>query len=430
MQTSQAAGSCATGDVIHSRTGHDRTIGRALWLTALCLFINFFVQWRQPHVAQFSSEATRVAEALTQGRGFSDPYLTGPSGPTAQMAPLYPFLYAGICLVFGTGPTGWFAVTAFTSLVWSTQWIFVYKIAAFYRYARAGLSAAVLGCLLPIPGRLFKWEALLTGALLAWCAWLLIRILAGDTRKRTLIELGIASAAAVLSSPAAILIWPAWVLILGFRIGWSQTLRVCLWVAAIAIIPIAAWTVRNYTVFHHVFFIRDDAGMAWVSSNNDCATPLVSKNIASGCFGREHPSGSLALLHKMIAEGEYNYSSAEMRRNLQWIDTHPGRFAVLSLQRAAYFWFPVDSGDRASFWYGIYFSVLTVVSLTSLYLIRCGGFQVVGSALLAYSATYYTVQFEQRYRYPVLWITILLACVGVSHLLTLMANRRVRRANV
>jgi len=101
----------------------------ACGLSVLSVAENFLIQWKGPHVVQFSSEATNVARALLHGRGFADPYMTGPSGPTVQMAPLYPFLYAGLCWVFGTAAQGWAAIVATTSVAWALEWFFVYKFA-------------------------------------------------------------------------------------------------------------------------------------------------------------------------------------------------------------------------------------------------------------------------------------------------------------
>jgi len=85
---------------------------------------------------EFSSEANNVAQALLHGRVFADPYMTGPSGPTAQMAPLYPALWAALCWLFGTGASGWAAIVAAT-LAWALQWFFVYCFASSEGYDRA-----------------------------------------------------------------------------------------------------------------------------------------------------------------------------------------------------------------------------------------------------------------------------------------------------
>lgn len=379
----------------------------------LSLLINFTAQWRSPHAVEFSSEATRVSFALIHGRGFSNPYLTGPSGPTAQMAPLYPFLHAAICSVFGVGAAGWFAVVAITALAWAFQWAYAYRLASAFGQAFPGFIAAILGVLLPLPGRFFKWEAVFTGAALAYCTWEMSRLLAGDFGKWRIVRLAAGLAAAVLLCPSTVLIWPAWGLFCLYRIGFHRAIRVLTPVFVLALIPIALWTVRNYRQFSKLFFIRDDVGMVLVSSYDDCATALVSENIASGCFRHEHPSGSVEMLDKLRAVGEIRFSASEMRRTRASISAHPARSAKLVLEHAIYFWFPLDRIDRVTLLYGVIFSALTILSFGSL-LWKSDAVPILLLALIPFSLMYYTTQFEQRYRYPVLWISGLLASVGVK----------------
>jgi hypothetical protein len=398
-----------------------RSLPVALTLCLLSLVINFAVQWRGSHVVQFSSEASNVAQALLRGRGFADPYLTGPSGPTAQMAPLYPMLYAGLCRLFGTGASGWAAIVAVTAFAWAFQWFFVYKFAATRGYRQAGLVAAILGSILPLPGRLFKWEAVFTGLVLASSAWMMSRILKGDTRTSTLVVFGALLGAGALISPVLIQVWPFW----GLLILWRQSIRPLAIALLVALPLVGIWTARNYAVFRHFILVRDDAGMALVSSNDDCAGPLLSDNLASGCFAQQHPSGSVAMLEKLKTAGEYEFSAAEMRRTEEWVLLHPSRFAILTLQRAAYFWFPLDKADRLSFLNGILMSAVTILSLLGLAWIRSDGFMILVAALLPYSLIYYIAQVEQRYRYPVFWISVLLASVGIE---LLIRNLRARRS--
>jgi hypothetical protein len=384
-----------------------------LGLAAVSLLANFATQWRQPHVVQFTSEATRVSLSLLNGKGFSDPLLTGPSGPTALMAPLYPVLYAAICWLFGTAAGGWAAIVAITALVWAVQWAFVYRFAALWGHPGPGLAAALLGVALPLPGRLFKWEAAFAGAALATSAWVVSRIIMRKESRWTAPAAGLLFAADALLCPPAVLMWAPWTWLVAKRIGTLRTLKIGAVALAVAAVPIGLWTARNYAVFHHLFFIRDAAGVALVSSNNDCATPIISENIASGCFAANFPTGSETTMKELRAKGEYEYGNAEMKRTMAWVRSHPGRFAALSAERIAYFWFPIERTDSITFAYGVLMSAFSLLSLLSLLWIRSDGFRIVIGGLATFPLIYYIAQEEQRYRYPILWMSMFLACVGI-----------------
>ena len=391
-------------------------------LAVISLLVNFAAQSGAQRTVQFSSEATRVSFALLHGRGFSDPFLTGPSGPTAQMAPLYPFLHAAICALFGTGAAGWAMVLAITAIAWATQWAYAFRFASALGQPLLGLIVAVLGVLFPLPGRFFKWEAVFTGAALAYCAWMMTGLLAGKHGKWLLARFGAGLAAAILFCPSTILIWPAWSVLFLRRKGLMPAMRTLIPVFLIALIPVSLWTVRNYLVLGHLFFIRDDVGMVLVSSYDDCASALISENVASGCFAREHPSGSPAMLQKLTAVGEFSFSDAEMRRTRTWVSSHPQRSAVLTLEHILYFWFPLDPVNRSTFLYGILISGLTVIGFRA-FPWKSDLVAVLILTLLPFSFTYYTTQFEQRYRYPVLWISAVLACLGARLLISRLNSK-------
>src|ERR671912_310662 len=49
---------------------------------------------------EFGFETGRIASSIASGQGFSSP-LKGPSGPTAWLPPIYPYMLAGIFKFFG-----------------------------------------------------------------------------------------------------------------------------------------------------------------------------------------------------------------------------------------------------------------------------------------------------------------------------------------
>ncbi len=382
-------------------------------LSALSLGVNFAAQWRSEHAVNFRSEAARVSWALQHHRGFSDPYLSGPSGPTAQMAPIYPFLHAVTCSAFGTGAAGWAAILTITALAWSLQWTFAYDFLRFYGHPEAGVGAALFGVLMPLPGRLFKWEAVFTACALAAAACIMARLLAKPDHAKAIL-LGIAAAVTLLVSPSAAIVFLAW----GILLLWHLPLKTVFQITAVAllfaILPLGLWTVRNYQTFGHLFFIRDDVGLAIGSSDTDCTQALLADNLASGCFATVHPTANASILAQLRQEGEYRFARRQMGITVQWVLSHPARFATLTLERIAYFWFPLEFTDKPTLVSGVLMTMATLLSFLAVRWRKSLGFAILVAGLLSYPLTYYLVQLEQRYRYPVFWMTVLLAAIGVD----------------
>jgi hypothetical protein len=124
--------------------------------------------------------------------------------------------------------------------------------------------------------------------------------------------------------------------------------------------------------------------------------------------------------------GEYRFNQERMRQALSWIASHPKRFASLTAQRFVLFWFPT--------WGLAHFRrlppVLWCITLTSF-----AGFArlwrrnrvdawILGGALLVYPLVYYVIQFEPRYRDPILWVTLLLTGYALAAVLPESWRRR------
>ena len=405
----------------------DRIRGLTVWcvLSILSLLVNFTTDWRNAHLVDFSSEASRVSWALQHHHGFSDPYLSGPSGPTAQMAPIYPFLHATTCLMFGTGAVGWAAILALTALAWSLQWTFAYDFLRYYGHPRAGLGAALLGVTIPLPGRLLKWEAVFTACALAAGSCLMARLVAKPDPK-TAGLLGGVAATSLLLTPSTVVVFFAWGVVLLWRRPFKSTLSISAVALACAMLPVGLWTARNYRTFGHLFFMRDDAGITFASSNTDCSQALLIDNITSGCIATVHPSANASILARLRTEGEYQFSASQLGTTVAWVDSHPMRFIILTLERSAYFWFPLERSGKLVFINGLAMSLVTVLSLLSVLWRRSPGFAILAAGLTCYPVVYYFIQAEQRYRYPVYWMSIALAAVGIELTLHRLREHRSR----
>ena len=162
--------------------------------------------------------------------------------------------------------------------------------------------------------------------------------------------------------------------------------------------------------------MRDNLGIELYVSFNDCAPYGFEQSQKQGCFGRFHPNQNLAEALALRTMGEVSYNRDRMRRAFTWIAGHPSRANVLIAERTVAFWFPPN--DRFPEYLRIrkrrlfFFWALTLASFAGVWLsLRCriAGAPFLAALLVIYPLVYYIVQFDHRYRYPILWATWLAA---------------------
>jgi hypothetical protein len=386
----------------------------SLWATlfAVCFAMNLVAHWPTP--LTITTEAVNVSLALQRGEGFSNPFSSGPSGPTAHVAPLYPMLHAALCSIFGKGIAGGFAILALTTLAWSLHCALVQRFASFYSCHRAGMFAAFILALAPMPAVLFRWEAAFTAATIAGCACLFSRILARCDGTPSYLLLGGLMAVGTLFNPATILIWTAWTCLLVFRIGVRSSVKVLLPVAVVFLIPVGAWTARNYAVFRHLIFVRDNMGLELAASYNDCALAVMSPTFHSVCYTPFHPNDDREALRSVIANGEYEFNAMCEREAKTWIRAHPLQSIAITAGHAFYFWFPVERAGKESLIDGMGISILTLLSVLGISWRASDGFKIAVSGAVSFSLIYFFFRAVPRFRYPVLWVTVLLAVIGIE----------------
>ena len=102
-----------------------------------------------------------------------------------------------------------------------------------------------------------------------------------------------------------------------------------------------------------------------------------------------------------------------LTRARNWITANPARFAELTAQRTLLFWFPPfgKGSDNYLLW--------AVTLLGFVGLAHCGktnpmAASMLGSILLLYPLIYYAIQHFTRYRYPILWVSSLMAAYALE----------------
>jgi len=243
-----------------------------LWIAAIALALR--VGWIVlGHTYRFKStddnfsfgwEMGRIAASLASGHGFSNPF-GPPTGPTAWEPPLYPYLTAGVFLVFGI----YSKASAFVLLVLNSVFsaltcipifliakrMFSEKVAVISAWAWALLPNVMFWCTRAV------WETSLSTLLLATVIWLALTLEDHDGWLPWL-EFGLLWGLIALNGTSLLSFLPAaglWVWYRRAKLGKRSFGGVVL-ASIIFFACITPWLVRNYRTFGKFIFIRDNFG--------------------------------------------------------------------------------------------------------------------------------------------------------------------------
>ncbi len=426
--------------------------GWRLWLVASVLFAGGFLNdppWKfyppdQPLTP--NAEAQHVVVNLLREGSFANPFSVARTGPTAHVAPGYPWLVLALLRVFGDGAAGVVAIRVLATGALSLQFALLPWAARVFGYsAWTGVLAALFGILVK-PGREEMWETHVAGLatmLLAvgMCTWrgtapygrgsangdlhgsnLVSTAPLAEPRPQEAVPQPSALRAAVLALAAG-LVFLLQPVIAAVYVAWAATRPAHRWLLlTIPLLVCAPWIVRNSIATGGPSFIRDDLGLELYVSFNDCAPYGIRTSERQGCVTALHPNASPGEAAAVASLGEYRYNQSRLRIALAWIAGHPLHAVRLIAQRAWFFWFPSDDGfegylaQRKRF---LALHALTLLSFAGLWASwrRLASTHVLALWLVVYPLIYYLVEFEERYRYPILWITFLLAAAAIPAVL-------------
>jgi hypothetical protein len=374
---------------------------RRHWLAPLLIFIiAFALRLNTVYTGPYGHtrvlrghEPQSVAESLVRTGQFANPFHT-PTGPTAHLAPFQPFLLAALTKVFPGDASYETAKQILSSAAASLQYALLPLAAAALGLSRAtGITAATIAiatfAFLPKNVQPIEtqgtWEA-------SYAALALVLLTIAFKKSRPVI-FGIVSGLTILVTPTAALVAAAY---LAMR---KQKLAVLA-----ALLTLLPWTARNLLVLGSPVWGRDNLGLELEVANNDCAASKFTVNRHSGCFESHHPNMNPAEAAAVIREGEPAYNSRKLHTALAWMSQNPARFAALTAERIQLFWFP-EIGS----------SLLTIVTIMGfagaalLFKRNRPAFWPLAIPLALYPPVYYVTQNFPRYRYPILWISFLLA---------------------
>ena len=350
-----------------------------------------------------------MAIQLGRHNQFANPF-SKPTGPTAHVAPVYPFLTSNWVRFLGTGNDAGIA-TGLTNIVFVSAAYCLMPLLA--ETCSVPILVGILAGIFPaaIPFNAFVEmrlsEAPLLFLLLTAATIAFLHVLQRDRLSAgPAAGYGLLCGLLLLTSPVVLFVLVGFFLAGLFICGKSGKLRPFLRFAALSalttVLTLSPWIVRNYRAFGHFFLVRSNFGMELKLSNHDGASPLLDVNEGSDYFYKNHPYWSRSEADSVKQEGEFAYNRRALRTALSWIAAQPVAFLRLCAERFVYFWFMPGWPPFKAI---ILFPMVLLAGWGAIRMVRehpVGG-SILAIVPLLFPLVYYVVQVANRYRLPMYW---------------------------
>ena len=433
---------------LYETPAHDRTGRTLLWAMVAAFAVRLvvvgfvyqgFLDPGRDHW-EFAFETGRIARSIIAGHGFGNLYYRGDTGPTAMVAPVLPYLLAGVMLLFGVcTKAAALAMLTLNSLfsaltcvpifliakksfgVWEARW--ATWIWVFFPYA-VYFSAADM------------WNHSLTALLLS-LLFLTALHLEDSTRLWAWAGFGFLGGGTALVNPVVLGTLPflgGWVCyrLRRKKIDWTPRAAI----AGLAIlVALAPWLIRNYRVFHRPVLLN---GFPLVFTVSNVGNTLHWWNPTGD------PPGNAAEMAEFRRMGEQAYMAEKWRQMFAFIKSNPGTVLWRSLRRFVYMWTGYWS-FRREYLHEERFDPPNIVLCTTFTALAMVGLRQAwrrapdlalpyGLLLLVFPPVYYFTSSTMAYRHPLdPEMVILVSCAVLSWLRAREGGRsrpRLRRTDV
>lgn len=368
-----------------------------------------------------SHEEWNIAWSLAHGNGFSSP-LAGTHGPSAWVAPGYPWLIAAaLRLTHNDTYAATVLCLSFNCLVSALTCWPIYGIARKFSDRGTALASCWLWVFLPtavIYPLEWLWDPASAAFFLAAIAYFTLELIESSS-----IFLwagyGAVWGIALLMNPAVGILLPFLFFWLIERRAhnhqpWLHYAGTAVFVCALSLAP---WTARNYLKFGKIVPVKDNFGLElWLGNNPDVKTNWTPDH---------HPGSDRYEWQQLLQLGEVKYMQGKQRQADAFIEAHPIIFLRIVFSRVVDTWTGREDArfDRwlfalhartACVWFT---SVMSVLSLAGAFLLwRSFGWDAapvwLGAAL--FPVTYYVSHVTLRYRHPVDPLLAILAVYALS----------------
>lgn len=355
-----ASGAVSTAVDAHLFSGlasRGKAISYALLIFALALAVRVaFFSVQVAHSPQlwsstspfWNDELSQISVNLARGRGFSSPFSNG-STPTAWLCPLIPLLWAFVIRCVGSASGHTAMILAYISTLPSAACVVLYWLIARHMLrgsaagARIALVVAAIFCVWPESLYIldfpwyFPWQELAVAVmvLLGMC-WI------DRPDLKTAAPLGLSAGVLALINVTPVPVF-AVLLFLPLFHGREAVKRVlggAAIAAAISLIVISPWIVRNALVLHAFVPMRGNGGFSLREGNNPIGCIIETRDSV-------HPHNQPEELRRYQALGEVRYDREGLHYALAYMHAHPGVTLVRIAQRAYVIWL-TDVADKWS----------------------------------------------------------------------------------
>lgn len=372
-------------------------------------------------IVPFQTETGHIAYSIASGKGFSSPFQRD-TGPTAWLAPVYPYLLAGIFKVFGIySLPSFFAALALNILFSAGACVPIF--CAGKRIAGLGVASAAawLWALFPngiiIPFE-WIWDTSLSALLMATLLWATLEL--GESRRvLNWCLYGLLWGFALLTNPAGALLFPVLLAWAAYRTrdrargAWLMRPALAVALALLCCLP---WTVRNYIQFHKLIPLRSNFAFELYIGNNE--------NYDDQHRGRPGAITQDREIVRYLHMGEAAFMEEEKRKAVAFIVEHPRIELWLISQRFVDFWTgtstPVTAIRQAnSLWLRLillcndvaplcaFLGIIVLLATKNTYALPLVAIPIIFPLL------YYVTHTSLRYRHPIDPVVLLLAAIGV-----------------
>ncbi len=374
-----------------------------------------FVLWKKTYVRgpgsilHFGPEVSNIAEHIVRGQGFSSPFL-GETGPTAWIAPVYPYFIAVVFRLFGIySVASAIVLLGIQCIIAAATGITIHALGRRTFGPQIAFCAAWIWTLSPI---FFRWPVswiwdFAASAFLLSSAFIVTLDVAEKNTRKLWLALGALWALIALTNPALLSVMPFTFLYAAF-VNY-RSFRPWLASAALSGILFAAlvspWLIRNELVFGRPVFFRSNF---WFEFH------LGNYHLSNGMgYSGKHPAVNAAELQKYSDWGEMRYLDYYKQDSSRFVREYPREFLSLTLHRTWWFWDGTPLLYQSREWWQPWefwpLSLLGWLGLLFALTRRPRGWFLFAAALIVYPIPYYLVYPVSKYRHAIEPVLLLLS---------------------